>query len=114
MKKDYNLHIRISKEQLAYLMEQSGKYGINYSVYVRRLLDKERGNTAPEQTQKEYLQRKELIYEINRIGNNINQIVKNANMHYYSEMEKKKLFAMMTKLISMIEREEENGSNRNK
>lgn len=112
MDKSYNLHARISQEQLAYVMEQCEKYGVNYSVYVRRLLDRERGKAEQGQTQEEYLQRKQLLYEINRIGNNINQIVKNANMHFYSDMEKKKLFAMMTKLMHMMEREEkEDGTN---
>ena len=105
MNKAYNLHVRITEEQLTYLSSQCQIYGVNCSVYVRRLLDAQQGKAVPGQTQEEYLQKKQLIYEINRIGNNINEIVKSAHMEFYSEAEKKKLFAMMTKIIHMMESE---------
>lgn len=47
--------------------------------------------------------RKDLIREVNAIGNNINQIAKNVNGGFYSENEKRKLFALMQKLTKDVE-----------
>lgn len=87
-------------------------YGIKYSEYIRRLIDEDMGKTVSVQTQEEFLAKKQLAYEINRIGNNINQIVRNVNMHYYTEYEKKKLFAMMQKIMELCADERKEGNKR--
>lgn len=45
---------------------------------------------------------RELINEVNHIGVNINQIVRNNNAQFYSAAEKKKLFLMMQQLNDML------------
>ncbi len=98
-------NFRITEAEAAHMAEQSMRYGINASEYIRRLIDADMGKPVPERTQEEFLAHKELVYEINRVGNNINQIVKNVNMHYYTEFEKRKLFALMQRLIHLLEGE---------
>lgn len=105
---------RITIEQQSHIEEQCKRYGIKESEFLRRLIDADRGKAVPAQTQEEFILKKQLIYEINRIGNNINQIVKNANMHFYTGHEKRKLFAMMKKVMELLENngkgEAENGT----
>lgn len=105
---------RITTEQQSHVEEQCKRYGINESEFFRRLIDADRGKEVPVQTQEEFVLKKQLIYEINRIGNNINQIVKNANMRFYTEHEKRKLFAMMKKVMELLDNngkgETENGT----
>ena len=103
MEKTVPKHFRITAEQQKHLEMQCEKYGINSSEYLRRLIETDRGNKEQYSSQEDFLDRKQLIYEINRIGNNINQIVKNVNMHYYTEYEKKKLFALMKKVIELLD-----------
>lgn len=87
---------RITEEEEALFRKQCERYGMTDSAYFRHLLAGICGVEGKEiRTKEEYLAIKELVNEINRIGTNINQIVKNANMHFYSESEKRKLFAMM-------------------
>ena len=111
MDKSIHINIRITLQQWNHTKEKCKKYGINYSEYIRRLIDSDMGKQVALQSQFEFLSKKQLAYEINRIGNNINQIVKNVNMHYYTDYEKKKLFAMMQKIIELFadgERKENN------
>lgn len=104
--KSIHKNFRITKKQDIYLQESSVRYGIGESEFLRRLLEADMGNASQMQTQEEFLARKRLVYEINRI-------VKNVNSHYYSDYEKKKLFAMMKKveeLLSGGEKGEENNA----
>lgn len=110
--KERKIHknFRIREDQVLYMESQCKTYGINSSEYIRRLIDKDMGNSVPNRSKEAFLIHKQMVYEINRIGNNINQIVKNVNMHYYTEYEKKKLFALMNKIIELYERREKDGS----
>ncbi len=103
-------NFRIREDQVLHLERQCKIYGINSSEYIRRLIDTDMGRAAPGQTKEAFLVHKQMVYEINRIGNNINQIVKNVNMHYYTDYEKKKLFALMNKIIELYERREKDGA----
>lgn len=102
MKYDIRKRFRITEKQQKHLSNRCGEYGITEAEFLRRLLNADMGREGNWETKEEMLLRKQLIYEVNRIGSNINQIVKNANMHYYTEYEKKKLFAMMAKLIDLM------------
>ena len=99
-------NFRIQEDQVLHMEGQCKIYGINSSEYIRRLIDTDMGKATPDQTKEAFLVHKQMVYEINRIGNNINQIVKNVNMHYYTDYEKKKLFALMNKIIELYERRE--------
>lgn len=102
--KTAKMSLRLTRAQCEYVEKQSKKYGINSSEYVRRLVEQDMGRMEIREmdTKETYLQKKELIYEINRIGNNINQIAKNVNSSYYTDYEKKKLFAMMEKVNMLL------------
>lgn len=98
------LRVRVRSEQRQHMEKQCERYGIKCSEYFRRLIDQDMGRIELNQmkTKEEFLQEKELIYEINRIGNNINQIVKNVNSKFYTDYEKKKLFAMMETVKNLL------------
>ena len=103
--KTAKMSLRLTEAERLHVNSRCGKYGIKNSEYVRRLIEQDMGRMqiAQMDTQETYLQRKDLIYEINRIGNNINQIAKNVNSNLYLDYEKKKLFAMMDKLVNLLE-----------
>lgn len=92
------------------IIQQSNKYGITPSEYIRRAIDSYKGNKVETiYTQQDYLMMKEYISatskmenEIHAIGVNINQIVKNHNAHFYLDYEKKKLFALLQELINLV------------
>ena len=107
--KKVHKNFRIRHDQVLHMEMRCKTYGIYSSEYIRRLIDADMGKLVPEQSKEAFLVHKQMVYEINRIGNNINQIVKNVNMHYYTEYEKKKLFALMNKIIELYERREKDG-----
>lgn len=100
--KSIQKNFRITEKQQVHLDHACEKYGITESEFLRRLIDSDMGIAVPKETQESYQFRKQLLYEINKIGTNINQIVKNVNSHCYSDHEKKQLFASMKKLQELI------------
>lgn len=99
MKKNEMFYMRIDEKDKKKLFSDAKKAGISASAYLRQLIH---GKTP--ETREDYQLVKDLIYEINRIGNNINQIAKFFNSGYFSEGEKKKLFALMQKLNEEMEK----------
>lgn len=94
---------RISEEDERILREQSELYGMSDSAYFRFLLSRVKEHPEPVIRSKiEFLMIKELTDEINHIGININQIVRNVNMKYYSDHEKRKLFAYMEEIMKKV------------
>lgn len=94
---------RISEEDEQFLRNQCELYGMSDSAYFRYLLN--RVKNSPEtavRPKEEFVIIKELTDEINHIGININQIVRNVNMLYYSDHEKRKLFAMMEEIKNKV------------
>lgn len=65
-----------------------------------RLLISQKPNDYPEIRQ----DCKQLINEVNRIGNNINQIVHRHNSNWYTEVDKETLIAYMKKLNLLVEK----------
>lgn len=101
---DRKIEARITEAEWKYISRKCKKRGMKSSEYIRRLIEHDIKSDDIENslTQMDiYRQRKELIREINYIGHNINQIVKNVNSHFYTDYEKKKLFAMMQELIRL-------------
>lgn len=96
--KDVPKCFRITEEQDQFVKARCKEKNIKESVYLRSLIDRDRGKKPIEV----YLEEKKLVYEINKIGNNINQIVRNNNTHIYNEAEKKKLFALMEKIKTLV------------
>lgn len=98
------LSFRVTKEQKAYIEKVCCLQGISVSVYLRKLLDSQRQKLpiSAEKSKEEREYRAKLIQEINRIGVNINQIVKNVNSFYYSREEKKELYALLEKVYALL------------
>lgn len=92
---------RLPDDELKYIDKVAEKSGKTRSECIRQLLLSTKEKEVLE-SKEHYQLNKELIYEINKIGNNINQIVKDYNSHIYTDYEKKKLFALMQKLISFF------------
>ena len=94
---------RITEEEEKVFRSQCERYGMTDSAYFRYILARVNGVEQAEMRPKEeYLAIKELINEINHIGININQIVRNVNMQFYSDNEKTRLFAMMKELKQKV------------
>lgn len=94
---------RMSEEDEQFLRNQCDLYDMNDSEYFRYLLNKEKNSSVSAiRPKEEFLAIKELTDEINHIGININQIVRNVNMLFYSEHEKRKLFALMEEIKKKV------------
>lgn len=92
-KKTVRITVRVSPEEAKQIAEGAAKNNMTPSSYLR-LMANQKPNDYPEiQTHL-----KKLINEVNHIGVNINQIVKNHNASYYSAGDKERLFAYMKKL----------------
>ena len=89
---------RITQKQKEQLEKNAAASGMKLSAYVRSCIE---GKEV--MAKDNYLVLKELINEINKIGININQIAKTFNSGFFSESEKRKLFALMKKLNEFAE-----------
>lgn len=107
---EYRITVRLDGGLYRQLKEKSGAYGMDISKYVRYIIEKDAEKTKPGLiTAEERIYRKQIIYEINKIGTNINQIVKNVNSHFYVRSEKKKLFELMQDVYKKLEDISKNG-----
>ena len=89
--------IRFTPEDATLLKERAEEQGMTESAYLRMLI-RQRPDDHPEI--KQCLNA--LINEVNHIGVNINQIVKNHNSKLYNEAEKERLVAYLRKLILAV------------
>lgn len=95
---DITRKFRMTKSDSDMLHEKATRFNMTDSAYIRFLIS-QKPNDYPEI--RKLL--KELINEINHIGININQIVKNHNSEFYSEEDKTRLFAYMRKLNTKVD-----------
>ena len=89
--------IRLSCEELEELNRKAKERGLSDSQYLRMLITN-RPRDYPELL--EALQN--LTNEINHIGININQIVKNNNSGLYHESDKKRLYVYMKQIKEAV------------
>ena len=89
--------IRLSCEELEELNRKAKERGLSDSQYLRMLITN-RPRDYPELL--EALQN--LTNEINHIGININQIVKNNNSGLYHESDKKRLYVNMNQIKEAV------------
>jgi hypothetical protein len=96
--KDVTKRVRLTENECKKIMREAGKKNMNFSSYVRYAtkLDK---NMDPEFIKAIY----KLANEINYIGHNINQVVKNNNSGLYSEIDKARLMEYMRILNEKVE-----------
>ena len=78
-------HFKLTEETAKLLAERSKAEKMNESEYIRYLLLNQSENPRSKELELEVMW---LRNEINKIGVNINQIVKNNNLHIYSENDK--------------------------
>ena len=99
-KRNYNVSrlIRMTKSENEMLHQKAQDFGLSDPAYIRFMIS-QKPNDYPEV--RKLL--KELINEVNHIGNNINQIVKNHNAGFYSTEDKTRLFAYMRKLNTKVD-----------
>lgn len=69
-------------EESAMLTKNAYEYGMSKAEYLRKLILAE--SLSGKQWHMDKEQAKELIYEVNRIGNNVNQIAYNTNVKRFA------------------------------
>lgn len=96
--KKYTKRVRLSEAECKTIMKKAKAQNRTFSSYIRYLAECE----VPIDTEL----RKQLIKltnEVNYIGHNINQIVKNNNSGLYSEIDKSRLMKYMRILNEKVE-----------
>ncbi len=96
---DREFKFRLDENTDSIIRKKAKEKGISISLYLRGIIMTEEKKVIDKE---QLLVYKELIYEINRIGNNINQIVKNNNSKLYSENDKKELAAGMEEIKKLL------------
>lgn len=103
--KKRKISFRTDNSTYALLESKAAHCALTVSEYIRRLIKNDlSGQQIEIKSREDFLQRKQLIWEINHIGNNINQIVKNNNAKFYNDIEKKHLFEMMQEIYKLLEK----------
>ena len=92
-------HFKLTEETAKLLAERSKAENMNESEYIRYMLLNQSGHPRSKEMELEIMR---LRNEINKIGLNINQIVKNNNSHIYNEDDKVKLNVQMSKLNDLL------------
>lgn len=92
-KKDIIKPFRLTRQEADRLKKQAQERGMKESEYIRLLLS-QKPNDYPEIR----ILLKELINEVNAVGNNINQITRNYNSKLYRIQDRELLCAYMKKL----------------
>lgn len=92
-------HFKLTEETAKLLAECSKAENMNESEYIRYLLLNQSEHPRSRELEIEIMR---LRNEINKIGGNINQIVKNSNSHIYREDDKIKLLLEMEKIKGLL------------
>lgn len=92
-------HFKLTEETAKLLAERSKAENMNESEYIRYLLLSQSEYPRSRELELEIMR---LRNEINKIGLNINQIVKNNNSHIYNEDDKVELNVQMSKLNDLL------------
>ena len=92
-KKDIIKPFRMTKQEADSLTRQAQERGMKESEYIRLLLSQK-----PYDYPEVRILLKELINEVNAVGNNINQITRNHNSKLYRTEDRELLCACMKKL----------------
>jgi hypothetical protein len=90
--------IRMSSKEYKVVVENANSLKMNFSAYARMMLLKQ-AKMNPEY--KRLLSK--LITEVNYIGHNINQIVRNNNSGLYKKSDKEKLMELMRLINQKID-----------
>lgn len=88
-------HFKLTEETAKLLAERSKAENMNESEYIRFLLLNQPENPRSRELELEIMR---LRNEINKIGVNVNQLVKNYNSHVYKEEDKLQLKAYLEEI----------------
>lgn len=92
-------HFKLTEETAKLLAERSKAENMNESEYIRHLLLNQSEHPISRELELEIMR---LRNEINKIGVNINQIVKNNNSRRYSENDKMDLAEDMEEIKTLL------------
>lgn len=92
-------HFKLTEETAKLLAERSRAENMNESEYIRYLLLNQSEHPRSRELELEIMR---LRNEINKIGLNINQIVKNNNSHLYRESDKINLIKNMEEINGLV------------
>ena len=92
-------HFKLTDETAKLLAERSKAENMNESEYIRYLLLNQSEHPRSRELELEVMR---LRNEINKIGLNVNQIVKNNNSHMYSENDKINLVKDMEEIKILL------------
>lgn len=102
-----NFYFRMTENEYQELKDKAYKRGISVSEYLRQAAIYNRGDSDA-CCKDEFILKREYVnelsrlnYEINRVGNNINQIVKDYNSEFYNYADKHKLAELLNEIISL-------------
>ena len=93
-------HFKLTEETAKLLAERSKAENMNESEYIRYLLLNQSEHPRSKELELEIMR---LRNEINKIGVNVNQIVKNNNSHIYSLNDKIELIRQMDIIKDLLE-----------
>lgn len=93
-------HFKLTEETARVLAECSNVENMNESEYIRYLLLNQSENPRSKDLELEVMR---LRNEINKIGRNINQIVKNNNSQFYKKDDKMILISQIEEIKSMVQ-----------
>ena len=93
-------HFKLTEETAKLLAKRSRAENMNESEYIRYLILNQSEHPRSRELEVEVMR---LRNEINKIGVNINQIVKNNNSHIYNEGDKMELAHQMTIIKDLLE-----------
>ena len=93
------IYFKLTEETARILTERSKAENMNESEYIRYLLLNQSEHPRSRELEVELMR---LRNEINKIGGNINQIVKNNNSHLYRESDKINLIKYMEEINGLI------------
>lgn len=92
-------HFKLTEETAKLLAERSKAENMNESEYIRYLLLNQSEHPRSKELELEVMR---LRNEINKIGLNVNQIVKNNNSHIYNDSDKIELKIKMDILKDLV------------
>ncbi len=89
-------HFKLTEETAKLLAERSKAESMNESEYIRYLLLNQSEHPRSKELELEIMR---LRNEVNKIGVNINQIVKNSNSNIYKKEDKNRLEAYLKEIV---------------
>lgn len=95
-------HVRLREEERSHIDKRAAECGVKSSEYVRKLIGRDMGLNPIFQSLEDRRLRSQCISQISRIGNNINQIVRDYHNNFYSIEQKEDLKRLLEEIIKKM------------